>query len=106
MKPTVFVTRSRDSFPSEEKECLESEAAYYGDSQHCSKTLEVDRSVTHKEINQKHASPKEWRDGSTIIWSGTSANQLLSERRSHPSNVTIVRISASNQHSGPVAMCT
>ena len=64
-----------------DKDHLESEAADSTDSQDCSKTLEVDRSVTHTETNQKHASPKEWREGSTMIWSGTSVDQLLSEKR-------------------------
>ena len=64
-----------------DKDHLESEAADSTDSQDCSKTLEVDRSVTHTETNQKHASPKERREGSTMIWSGTSVDQLLSEKR-------------------------
>ena len=65
----------------QDKDCLESEAADCTDSQHCSKTLEDDRSATHEDTNPEIDSQKEMRGESTRIWSGPSTDQHLSGRR-------------------------
>ena len=65
----------------EEKDCLESEAVDHTDSQHCSKTLEDDRSATHEDTNPETDSQKDMRGVSTRIWSGPFADQYLSRRR-------------------------
>jgi len=64
-----------------DKDYLESEAADFTDSQHCSKTLEDDRSATHEDTNPETDSQKDMRGVSTRIWSGPFADKYLSRRR-------------------------